>query len=132
LPDQIPGTIYEFGSGWGSLLIDLGRHYPNHPVLGYETSTIPYWFTKLRLLLTMTPNVRLLKQDFFYSDISQAGLIVCYLYPGAMRRLKIKFENELESGAWVISHTFALPGWKPVAIYEVDDLHRTKIYLYQR
>jgi hypothetical protein len=36
LPDQIPGTIYEFGSGWGSLLIDLGRHYPNHPVLGYE------------------------------------------------------------------------------------------------
>jgi len=31
----------------------------------------------------------------------------------------------------VISNTFAIPGWKPISIYELDDMYRTKIYVYR-
>ncbi len=34
--------------------------------------------------------------DFFNVDLKDAGLVVCYLYPGAMERLKDKFEKDCE------------------------------------
>jgi len=130
-PEKVSGKVYDLGSGWGTLVMPLGLYYPDHQVLGYETSPIPYWISKRRLFLTKIPNVRLLKEDFFSTNINQAGLVICYLYPGAMLRLKSKFENELQPGSWVISHTFSVPGWEPVATYEVSDLYHTKIYIYR-
>jgi hypothetical protein len=47
-----------------------------------------------------------------------------------MERLRPKFERELKSGSLVVSHTFAVPGWVPESVWQVDDLYRTKIYLY--
>ena len=49
-----------------------------------------------------------------------------------MKRLKEKLEAELKPGTLVISNTFAIPGWAYEKMLEVDDLYRTKIYLYKR
>ena len=56
---------------------------------------------------------------------------VCYLYPGAMRQLKEKFIKELKPGTMIISNTFAIPGWIPQQVWEVNDLYKTKIYRYE-
>ena len=82
-------------------------------------------------MLAKLPNGRLQRRDFFSMDLADAGLVVCYLYPGAMEKLKVKFERELKPGCWVITHTFAVPGWKAEAVYPVDDLYRTQIYVYR-
>lgn len=132
LPPDIKGTIYELGCGWGTLLFPLGKKYPDSVVKGYELSPLPYLFCKCRQWVTSQENVALFRQDFMSTSISDAGLVVCYLYPGAMAKLKDKFEKELPSGCWIISNTFALPQWTPDAVYSMADLYRTKIYLYRK
>lgn len=131
LPKDIDGKIYELGSGWGTLVFPLADNYPDCQVIGYESSPVPYWASRMRAFCKSHKNLRLEQSDFFEKNLSDAGLVVCYLYPGAMSRLKEKFEKELKAGTYVISNTFAVPGWEAEAIYEVRDLYRTRIYLYK-
>ncbi len=130
LPPQVSGSIYELGSGWGTLILPLAYRYPLATVTGFETSPAPYLFS--RMACKGAKNVQLLRRNFFHADLSDAGLIICYLYPGAMRRLKDKFEKELKAGTWVISNTFAIPGWEPLQQIEVGDIYRTRIYVYRK
>lgn len=131
LPPIVSGNIYELGAGWGTLLLPLARCYPHSEVTGFETSPLPFFVTSCRLRLSGLPNAAALRRDFYTIDLSEAGLVVCYLYPGAMQRLKSKFEAELKKGAWVISNTFAIPGWQPLQVVEVQDLYRNKLYVYR-
>lgn len=132
LPKNIShGNIYEVGSGWGTLASPLAKLYPQCSIIAYETSPVPFWFSKCRFALMRHPNLQIIKRDFFQEPLNDAVLIVCYLYPEAMRRLKIKFEKELQPGTYVITNTFAIPGWKPELTREVPDLYHTKIYVYR-
>jgi trans-aconitate methyltransferase len=126
----VNGSVYELGSGWGTLVFPLADHYPNCQVTGIESSPIPYWVSRLQQLFYSYPNLAIERADFFHYDLSGAQLIVCYLYPEAMRQLKYKFQKELQPGAWVVSNTFAIPGWIPEKVVTLDDLYHTKVYLY--
>lgn len=132
LPKKWHGAIYELGSGWGTLAFPLAAKYPNCSVLAYENSPVPYLYSKILYLFFRHKNLLLKRQDFFEVDLKNAKMIVCYLYPGAMLRLKTKFEQELPQDSLVISHTFSVPGWKADKIIEVPDLYHSKIYIYHR
>lgn len=127
LPETMEGEIYELGSGWGTLARALAQKYPEGQVIGCETSPIPYWVS----LISAKPNITYLKKDLFQVDLAKAKMVVCYLYPACMARLKTKLEQELTKDCLVVSHTFSIPGWKAQKIVEVDDLYKTKIYFYQ-
>ncbi|MDP6573208.1 MAG: hypothetical protein QGI06_06820 [Rhodospirillales bacterium] len=71
------------------------------------------------------------RADFHEARLHGAGLVVCYLHPGAMERLRPKLEAELTPGALVLSNTFAMPRWRPVAVAEAEDFYRSKVYLYR-
>ncbi|MEI8125423.1 MAG: class I SAM-dependent methyltransferase [Parachlamydiaceae bacterium] len=131
LPPGVRGNVYELGSGWGTLVFPLATHYPYSRIIGHETSPIPYLVSKMWLVISRAPNVTLKRQSFHCVRLDDASLIVCYLYPKAMSQLRLKFEDELKPGTWIVSNTFAIPGWAPETIVEVEDLYRTKIYLYQ-
>lgn len=127
LPDEFEGKIVELGSGWATLAAPLANKYPRARVVGYETSPIPYYFSKLH----RAPNLSFERRDFFDVPLSDAGMVICYLYPAAMKRLKDKFANELLPGTVVVSHTFAVPGWVPEKTVQVKDLYNTVIYFYR-
>lgn len=131
LPHEIQGPIFELGSGWGTLVFPLAKQFPLSQVTGYESSLIPYGVSKIVSFFFRQKNLRLARRDFFQEDLHEAALVVCYLYPGAMSKLKLKFEKELQPGTWVISNTFAIPGWYPIHVYEVNDLYRSKILVYK-
>lgn len=131
LPNEFDGKIFELGSGWGTLAIPIAKKFQSHVVTGYECSPVPFYFSQLRLLLSPLQNLTFRKEDFFLIPLDKAGLIICYLFPEAMKKLKEKFKHELKPGTWVISHTFAIPGWKPERIIVVNDLYKTKIYIYK-
>lgn len=137
LSDNLPmdlqshGRIYELGSGWGTLVFALSKKYKNHVVIGIEMSPFPYWISKIAAFIFRRNNVLIVQGDFFERDLSDAALIVCYLYPGAMKRLKIKFDKELKSGTWVVSNTFSIPGWSPVMTCPTGDLYNTNVYFYR-
>lgn len=130
LPD-VEGPVYELGSGWGHLLLPLCKKYPHQPVVGIESSPIPYLFSKVLFIFLKRPNLSLIRQDFFTRPLNDASLVVCYLYPGAMKQLRDKFQRELKPGTLIISNTFAVPGWKPEKTVTLDDMYCTKIYLYK-
>ncbi|MCE2982569.1 MAG: class I SAM-dependent methyltransferase [Parachlamydia sp.] len=131
LPQDIEGAIKELGSGWGHLAFWLALRYPNTRIDAYEISPLPYMVSKALLWGLSFPHLKFHRKDFFKIDLSDSRLLICYLYPGAMERLKEKFEKELKPGTWVLTHTFSIPGWKPLKIAYADDLYRTPVYLYQ-
>lgn len=130
LPQILSGTILELGSGWGTLAFPLAHRYPDCAVIAYESSLIPYLFCRLRHLWNPLPNLVFKRKNFFDEKFQDAALVVCYLYPGAMKKLKEKFQNELKSDAIIATHTFAIPGWTPVFTDTVADLYHTHIYHY--
>jgi hypothetical protein len=132
IPKKTRGKIVELGAGWGSLAIPLAQQFPFCQVRAYEISLIPWFWTRTRLLFSGLSNLYVYRQDFFEISLKEIDVVVCYLYPGAMRQLKEKFEKELKSGALVLSYTFAIPGWTPQVIKELNDLYHSKIYFYQR
>jgi hypothetical protein len=132
LPKNIEkGAIYELGSGWGNLAFSLARQYPHLQVIALELSPIPYLVSRIGQLILQRRNLTLLCKNFYGHDFSDAALIVCYLYPGAMKRLGPKLQKELPKPCTVISNTFALTGWEG-SLFFVDDLSATRIYRYER
>ncbi len=129
LPAETKGTIYELGSGWGGVAFLLARLYPNCSIVAIEGSPIPYLFAKL--LGWRYSNLTIRRGDFFDCSLWDATGIYCYLYPGGMKKLQEKFKEELHPDAWVVSNTFSLPGWSPEAVYQVNDLYRSNLYLYR-
>lgn len=131
LPKDLQGPIYELGAGWGTLTFVLADMFPDCQIKAYETSLIPYLACLARQKLTPRTNLHIHRRDFFTVSLRDAAAVVCYLYPKAMENLKEKFADELPSSCWVVSNTFAVPGWKHSACVELKDLYRTKVYLYQ-
>jgi trans-aconitate methyltransferase len=132
LPEDLKGNVFDLGSGWGTLAISLARQLPACQVIGYESSPVPYLFSRVLQFLLRFPNLKFNRQDILRVSLQEASLIVCYLYPAAMKKLKPKFEEELHPGTVVITNTFAVPGWNPANVLLAADIYRSKIYLYQR
>lgn len=128
---EVTGPVYELGSGWGHLLWRLSKHYTDVPIIGIENSQVPYLFSKFLFFLFPVKNLSIVRKDFLKTSLEDASLIVCYLYPGAMKKLQEKFTKELRPGTVVISNTFALTKWKPERELVLPDLYHTKIYLYR-
>ena len=126
LPDAVCGDIVELGCGWGHLVPMLRTQYPQATIQGWERSPLPALFTR------WVRKIEVKKQDFFTADLSNAGLIVCYLYPGAMTRIAEEMLPQLPPGCWIVTHTFSLPGIEPVKILRAKDLYQTPVYLYQK
>lgn len=128
LPEIEEGTIVELGSGWGNLAFPLSKKYPHCKVIGYENSPIPFLYSAL---LNHRSNLKIVRGDFFEKPLQGVNLVLCYLFPKGMEKLKDKLEKELESGAQVVSHTHPIPEWEPKEIIEVDDLKHSTIYIYE-
>jgi trans-aconitate methyltransferase len=126
IPVTEGARIFELGSGWGTLAFFLAQKYPSCKVVGFENSPLPYLFSKVR----QKPNLSFKYKNFFDVSFAEADLLVCYLCPALMRRLREKFEKELRPGTVVVSHTFAVPGWEAQSVGLVDDLYHTPIYTY--
>ena len=126
------GAIFELGSGWGTLALGIARQCPECRVMGFENSPVPFLVSRILCWIMPSLNLAIERRDFYGVSLASAKIVICYLYPGAMERLRGRFEDELVPGTRVISHTFAVPGWDAENVVEVRDLYRTKIYVYRR
>lgn len=128
------GLLIEAGSGWGTLAFQLNKHCKGLRIIGLENSLVPLLAARLmRLLMGMRSRKRLsfLRQNIYSYSFQHADAIVCYLYPGAMKRLASQWSKQCKPGAYIVSVCFALPGWKPEKELVCRDMHRTRIYVYR-
>ena len=131
IPPGLEGVVFELGSGWGTLAFPLARRLPRCTVRALEISPLPWLFSRLRHIVERSTNLSLRRADYRHVALDDAALVVCYLFPAAMADLKPKLEAELKTGAYVLSNTFAVPGWRPEAVRRADDLYATMVYLYR-
>jgi hypothetical protein len=121
------GTIVDAGSGWGTLSLELARHCPGSRMIGIENSPIPLWTSRI---LARRAGVTFIRGDLYSFPYESADVVVCYLYPGAMKRLDPVLRKRLSPGAHVVSICFALPGWHPERVIACGDTLRTNVYVY--
>ena len=125
-PDQV---FIDIGCGDGRALRLASTRYGIKGV-GYEVN--PLAFLKATLLSLGHPKVRIRYSNFFNQDLSQADVVLCYLYPDVMKKVADKFRSELTTGTIVGSFNFELPGFVPQAILTPgNSLHNSPIYIYR-
>lgn len=123
-------TIYELGSGWGGLALALAKALPLAQLHAFELSPLPWIISTLVQKIVRRSTLNIYKKNFFLHPLEGADVVVCYLYPKAMQKLKSKFEKELRPGTWVISNSFAIPGWAPVKVVQLNDIWKSEIFVY--
>jgi len=125
------GTIVDLGSGWGHFVIAMANKYPQRQVVGYELSLLPWLSSSLIKKVLGLQNLTLYRQDFYHADLYKASVLVCYLFPQAMEKIKHKLLNEQQQVDFVISNNFALPASKAMKVVQINDFYRSPIYLYK-
>ena len=115
---QAEGKVAELGCGFGGLAKKIQKK--GCDIVAFEISPIPYFVAKVR-------GVPVKRRDFFKEDLSSYDTIICYLYPGAMKKLA----TMLKPNTLIITNTFALPGWEKTKVFVVNDLYQTEVICYK-
>jgi len=123
-------VLYDLGSGDGRVIIKAVRDYRVKAV-GFELSILLCLWAKLNIWLHgLNKQGKIKFKNFFKEDLGRADVIICFLMPEAMEKLRNKFGEELRTGTRIISYSFSIPGWQPVKI-DKPTLKDMPIYLYQ-
>lgn len=108
-----PGmTLYDLGSGDGRLVHKAAKQYGANSI-GYEYSPMVWLWSKF-LGLFWRSGAKLKYGNFWKKNISDADVIVCYLLPKAMKRMKEEIFPKLKPGTFIISHAFRIPDFPHV------------------
>lgn len=131
------GTLVDAGSGFGTLAVHLAHHCPGWKIIGIENSLVPLWLSRFywRVTAAMRGNsfnsITFYNENLYTYSYAEVDIIVCYLYPGAMKQLDRMVCNRLTPGSTrIISICFALPSWELARVITCEDLYRTKVYVY--
>lgn len=132
-PDDVPLEAMEAGSGWGTLALYLSRRFVNLTFVGIENSPVPYLFSRILQAMLRRRNCRFVRADLYTHNISHCQVMICYLFAGAMQKLKNRLleQSGEHQHKIIISIFFAIPGWQPSYVHQCNDLYRTKIYVYE-
>lgn len=124
-------TIYDLGSGWGHLLIPLAQRYPQHRIIGYEMSWLPWLVSAIWIRMSGLNNVQVVRQNFLKQDLAEARVWLCYLYPGGMQAVSDKLADAGHKPGYLISNNFALPGHQALKTEKANDFYKSPVYLYK-
>jgi len=127
-PVSSEDVVYDLGSGDGRLVFSAIEKGAGRAV-GVELN--PARVQEAREIARkkgLESRVRFVEADLMDVSLSEATLVVTYLFSTASTALKPKFEAELRPGARVVMESFPIHGWKPERIKKLQ--HRT-FYLYE-
>lgn len=120
LADLKPGdTVYDLGAGDGRLLRAAKLREPTLMTIGYEILPLVWLLGRCRSWWAGTrDDLRL--GSFFTADISDADVVLTYLYPEIMEKLAVKLDLELKPGTRVVANAFGFTHREPVERRDVD------------
>lgn len=124
-------TFMDLGSGLGGVLTHLARVRPDGLYVGVEAAPLPFLWSWLRIRLGGYRNCRVLWGSLWDCDLSQYDIVFAYLSPVPMEKLWHKARAEMRPGTLFISSTFAVPDQSPHETVQVDDLHRSTLFIWR-
>ena len=105
--------VVDLGSGDGRLVIAAVKSFGARGGFGVEIDEQLVAYANAKAAEAgVADRVRFYARDLFATDVGAATVVTIYLFPGIMARVADKLRHELAPGARVVSHDFALPGWR--------------------
>lgn len=131
LADLKSGQVfYDLGCGDGRVSAYISQNSPGEAI-GIELAIPFFIFCKIRQWLSGNKKLKFKLGNLFNIDLSQADAV--YLFAADRKKLtgKIvkKLENELKSGAKIISYAFPIAAWQPLKTDQASP-EEVAIYLY--
>ncbi|MCP8317547.1 MAG: class I SAM-dependent methyltransferase [archaeon] len=122
-------VLYDMGSGDGRIIITAAKDFGLHCIgIEIREDLVKRARAEIRRL-NLESRIKVINDDFFSVDVSNADIVTLYLTTSANEKLRPKLEKELKSGARVVSHDYEIRGWKPTKVSRDDPPGHT-IYLY--
>ena len=127
-----PGeTVLDLGSGDGRILIAAVEKY-KAKAIGVEISPKLVAEAAVRIQRAgLADQVRVIHGDVLQADLTGADVVTMYLATQTNAELRPRLEKFLKPGARVVSHDYAVPGWKPKRVEKLDGRQGHMIYLYE-
>lgn len=123
-------VLYDLGCGDGTILIEAIKNTPGARGVGVEKGVIPFLLARIK---THKLPIKIIYEDIFQADISEATHIYCYLHPTVMDRLEKKIINECKKGTRIVVNDYPFATLKPQSsiptVVDGDPLSK-KIYTY--
>ncbi|MTW13574.1 histone methylation protein DOT1-like protein [Pseudoduganella eburnea] len=144
------GHFIDLGSGLGKVVMSAALAFPGLRCTGVELLTYRHEMAQVRLAEMLAAGVaenrgvaanvarriRLVQQDMFDADVSDASLVYVYstCFAPLMDRLADKLARELQPGALVTTVTFPMqhPAFELVKQFSPPSVAWTTVYLYRR
>jgi hypothetical protein len=119
-------TVYDLGAGTGAIVFRAARER-HAQVVAVEVEPLRVLVLRLRRWIGgPRDRVEVRWGNLFHLDFRPATVVVVFLWPEAMARLRPLLEAQLRPGARVVSHWHPVPGWTATAFDGA-----TRVYAYR-
>lgn len=129
--------VYDLGCGDGRVVLAGAKAFPQAQFVGLEKNPLPYCLARLNVFTSsQSVRVKILKRNFFKTDLSSATRLFLYLLPEQNEKLFSKLQKELKPGTKVVSCDFAFKNKTSQKIIDLSAEARFgalkhKLYVYQ-
>lgn len=101
-------VVYDLGSGEGVALMTAAKEFGARGV-GVEIDPLRVFTSKLSIALAgLSSKLRIERKNFFDVDVSEASVVIMYLIPKTLARLKPKLLKELKPGSRVVTFVYKI------------------------
>src|SRR5580658_10400196 len=127
-----PGeTVYDLGCGDGRILIAAVQRF-QAKAIGIEISPKIVAEARSRIKKAgVGDRAQVIQGDLLQADLTGADVVTIYLATSLNEELRPRLEKFLKPGARVVSHDYAVPGWKPSQVVQAEGRQKHSIYLYE-
>jgi cyclopropane fatty-acyl-phospholipid synthase-like methyltransferase len=127
-----PGdTVYDLGCGDGRIVIAAALRYKAKAV-GVEISPkLAAQATSAIDKAGLKGRARIIQGDLLQADLTGADVVTIYLGTQLNAELRPRMEKYLHAGARVVSHDYAVPGWKATRTERTEGKQGHVIYVYE-
>ncbi|HYP14503.1 MAG TPA: class I SAM-dependent methyltransferase [Bryobacteraceae bacterium] len=124
-------TVFDLGCGDGRILITAAQRFKAKGV-GVEISNKLVQSTNDQIRrLNLQDEIKVIHGNLLDVNLQQADVVTLYLETASNDLLRPNLEKQLRPGTRVVSHDFAVRGWKPNKVEKIESFNRHHtIYLY--
>jgi hypothetical protein len=112
-------VVIDLGAGDGRIPIYAAKHFGARGIAVELEANLVRVAREAARREGVADRVRVIEQDLFEADLSEATVFALFISPGAMQRLKPRFLG-LKPGTRITSHQFDLGDWEPDETVEVE------------
>lgn len=121
-------VVYDLGCGDARIVIAAALRGARGVGFEIEPNLVQFAIANVKAE-NLADKVKVVQQDLFTADMSEASVIALYLLPEMNTRLRPKFWKELKVGSRVVANSFPISGWEPDRVFDVPTRYR-HMYLY--